>query len=83
MANESITACHVPTGERFEFIVDDVDNVPGCDCGMRDDSVPHMLKKPEGKFDYKAKTYTLTCPACGKRLAEARRIETEDIKNVS
>jgi len=71
MTNESITVCHVPTGERFEFSFSE----PKCDCrkspaiflGLLD----FDLEKIEciGKFNYQTKTYHVSCPACGKELA--------------
>jgi hypothetical protein len=61
MVNENITVCHVPTGERFEFAV----TVHICNC-QKNNKAPDL---PEGRFDYKTRTYHISCPACGKELA--------------
>jgi hypothetical protein len=64
MADDGITVCHVPTGERFEFLVSSEHH---CDCrdGQSDISYPHLA----GRFDYSTKTYAFLCPACGKEIA--------------
>ena len=75
MARDTLTICHVPTGEKFIYECADFVR---CTCGEAASLGPDSDKV---EFDYKTKVVSVKCPACSKTkstfLAPLKIIEAE------